>query len=176
MPWKNGGGTTSEVAIFPTDAEVGLLNFDWRVSIAAIETDGPFSSFPGYDRHLVVWRGDSAKLNDDIVANYKVFEFKGELAVTAKLMGGPVQDFGVIFKRDKIVGSTTTHLLNDDAVQDVAAKGETFLMCMAGELRVGEFYLNPGDVIHASGEGSLIVTALETSRFVTCLLSPRVSL
>ena len=52
MPWKNGGGWTTQLAAFPeSDATVP---FDWRVSIAEIESDGAFSAFPGYDRHIAL--------------------------------------------------------------------------------------------------------------------------
>ena len=50
MPWKNGGGTTTEVAVSPEGA--GLDHFDWRISMARVEQDGPFSTFPGIDRTL----------------------------------------------------------------------------------------------------------------------------
>ena len=55
MPWKNGGGETVEIAISPADA--GLDGFDWRLSMATVATDGPFSVFPGIDRSLAVIRG-----------------------------------------------------------------------------------------------------------------------
>jgi environmental stress-induced protein Ves len=47
MPWKNGGGETTEIAVFPDGA--GLSDFDWRVSMARVDGDGPFSSFPGIE-------------------------------------------------------------------------------------------------------------------------------
>ncbi len=40
MPWKNGGGSTTEIAVFPIDS--GLDAFDWRVSMATVAADGPF--------------------------------------------------------------------------------------------------------------------------------------
>ncbi len=55
MPWKNGGGTTTEIAIFPERAELGA--FDWRVSIAEVSSEGPFSRFPGYDRTIMLLEG-----------------------------------------------------------------------------------------------------------------------
>jgi environmental stress-induced protein Ves len=39
----------------PTDA--GLEDFDWRLSMARVDADGPFSSFPEIDRVLMVRRG-----------------------------------------------------------------------------------------------------------------------
>src|SRR5215472_11228475 len=54
-PWKNGGGLTREVAVHPAGSDLG--NFDWRVSIAEVLRGGPFSSFPGVDRHMAVISG-----------------------------------------------------------------------------------------------------------------------
>jgi environmental stress-induced protein Ves len=60
VPWRNGGGTTSEVATGPDAA--GADDFGWRVSIARIDRDGPFSPFPGMDRTLLVLAGGSLAL------------------------------------------------------------------------------------------------------------------
>ena len=51
MPWKNGYGSTTELAVEPPDA--ALDRFDWRVSVAELRGSGPFSTFPGYDRIIV---------------------------------------------------------------------------------------------------------------------------
>lgn len=42
MPWKNGGGSTEEIA---RDAGAGLDGFGWRLSIADITESGGFSTF-----------------------------------------------------------------------------------------------------------------------------------
>jgi len=64
-PWKNGGGSTTEIAIGPTGAS--LEAFDWRVSMARVAFDGPFSDSPASTapRHrqghgLVLTIGDQA--------------------------------------------------------------------------------------------------------------------
>ena len=61
MPWKNGGGMTVEIAVSPEGA--GIEDFDWRVSMAFVEQDGPFSIFPGIDRTLAVLSGDGIVLH-----------------------------------------------------------------------------------------------------------------
>ncbi|MGH8415137.1 MAG: HutD family protein, partial [Gammaproteobacteria bacterium] len=33
MPWKNGCGWTTEIAVFPADAGLTGKPFDWRVSL-----------------------------------------------------------------------------------------------------------------------------------------------
>ena len=40
MPWKNGGGVTTEIAIAPAGAT--LDNFDWRVSTTQVGAARPF--------------------------------------------------------------------------------------------------------------------------------------
>ena len=47
MPWKNGGGITTEIWVSPEGSGLAGVPFDWRVSIADVATDGPFSKFAG---------------------------------------------------------------------------------------------------------------------------------
>ena len=54
-PWKNGGGVTREIAVFPHGAD--LARFDWRMSLATVAAGGPFSTFPGIDRLMLVLDG-----------------------------------------------------------------------------------------------------------------------
>ena len=63
MPWKNGGGSTTEIAIYPEASSVSGVPFLWRVSIAEVTVNGPFSSFPGYDRHIMVIEGEGMRLD-----------------------------------------------------------------------------------------------------------------
>ncbi|MGI4858448.1 MAG: HutD/Ves family protein, partial [Janthinobacterium lividum] len=55
VAWKNGGGTTSEIAVWPRAASFDA--FVWRVSVAEIAQDGAFSDFPGVDRTIVLLSG-----------------------------------------------------------------------------------------------------------------------
>ena len=41
MPWKNGGGQTTELVRNSPDGD-----YSWRLSLADIDLNGPFSSFP----------------------------------------------------------------------------------------------------------------------------------
>ena len=60
MKWKNGGGETAEIALFPDGAGLGI--FDWRISMARVESGGPFSTFPGVDRTLSILEGEGIVL------------------------------------------------------------------------------------------------------------------
>jgi environmental stress-induced protein Ves len=102
MPWKNGGGTTFEVAVHPQGADWG--SFAWRVSIADIASSGEFSSFPGIDRRLVVLGGRGMRLTgvrDDAieVRPYDCVDFAGEAHVDCRLLDGPTRDFNVMTRR-----------------------------------------------------------------------------
>lgn len=56
--WKNDGGITHEVMRVPAGADP----FRWRLSIASVEAEGPFSDFGGYDRTLVLLEGGEMRL------------------------------------------------------------------------------------------------------------------
>jgi environmental stress-induced protein Ves len=105
MPWKNGGGSTIELAVFPEHTGLSDRPFQWRVSIADVAADGPFSLFPGYDRHIMLIDGKGMTLQ---VAPYDVIEldepfvpaqFSGDRTVHGKLSKGPVRDFNFIVAR-----------------------------------------------------------------------------
>src|ERR1700738_1518019 len=59
-PWKNGGGSTTEIAAAPEGASLDI--FDWRISMAQVASDGPFSDFFGIDRTLAVIKGSGLVL------------------------------------------------------------------------------------------------------------------
>jgi uncharacterized protein len=117
MPWKNGGGVTYEVAVFPQAAR-SLDAFDWRVSMARIESDGPFSSFPGIDRSLALMEGDGLVLTLDgaeveIGAATPVASFSGEVAAAGKLTHGPVTDLNVMTRRSAWRHRLAPHTIAD---------------------------------------------------------------
>ena len=85
MPWRNGGGRTAEIHV-EGDAEAP----DWRLSLAIIERDGPFSAWPGMDRTLVWLDGSPLDLDFDgehcrLDRIGACIEFAGEDAVGAKV-------------------------------------------------------------------------------------------
>ena len=58
MPWANGRGTTVE--LLREDGPDGLL---FRLSMASVIEDGPFSVFPGIERNLTVILGPGFRLD-----------------------------------------------------------------------------------------------------------------
>ncbi|MEI8614003.1 HutD family protein [Shewanella sp. PP-He15 brown] len=139
-PWKNSGGSTKQLLISPINAE--LTEFDYRISIASISSNGPFSSFIGIDRQLVILEGDGVELSinshegtkqinglgagEKISGNTDTTEYKrltptdspfcfaGETSITSQLLGSNVIDFNVMTKRGAF--KAHTQRLNFDSI------------------------------------------------------------
>ena len=104
--WKNGAGWTRQVHAEPrADGEPG---WDWRLSIAEIEQDAPFSAFPGVDRELVLLQGNGLRLrfadggSHTLQPPHDRLRFAGERAVVGELVDGPTTDFNLMWRRDSI--------------------------------------------------------------------------
>lgn len=100
MPWKNGGGVTTEIWASPPSGA-----FDWRVSIATVNTDGPFSAFTGYERHIMTLSGEGMALDIEgrgkfILEPLRPFSFSGDAKVHGSLLQGTVVDFNLMVRRD----------------------------------------------------------------------------
>jgi uncharacterized protein len=103
-PWKNGGGVTREIACHPPHA--GMQNFDWRISIAHIASDGDFSVFTGVDRVITLLDGGGVQLSsaDDSVLHVldtplQPFAFSGDVEVHGRLLDGDCHDLNVMTRR-----------------------------------------------------------------------------
>lgn len=103
--WKNNGGWTTEIA--RSDDPAAPCGFRWRVSIAEIETDGPFSSFPGVDRDLLLLTGNGMELDINDAPTVRMdrrfqhIRFAGEDRVMCRLLAGPTRDFNVMADRQR---------------------------------------------------------------------------
>ena len=136
QPWKNGGGLTREIATHPPGA--GFDDFEWRLSVAEVARDGPFSAFPGVDRILVLLRGAGMRLlRDDTVHALDrpgaAFAFGGETPIDAQLVAGPTTDFNVMTRR----GRWSAEVAVLDARAHVAHADALLLLSGAGEWIVG---------------------------------------
>ncbi len=132
-PWKNGGGSTTEIAIWPAGA--GFDTFDWRISLATIAQSGPFSTFRGIDRTLALVEGGGVTLDLDQVRSFTLgpetpeIAFPGEAAVTATVHGGPTTDFNVMTRRARCRHHFTR--LPVHGVRQLPARPATTLLFLA---------------------------------------------
>ncbi len=104
MRWKNGAGWTSEILRVPDND-----GWQWRLSIAEIESDAPFSAFPGVERELVLRSGNGLRLRfgedgvggvHPLLPPHDKLRFAGEHAAFGELIDGPTRDFNLMWKRD----------------------------------------------------------------------------
>lgn len=131
MPWRNGGGRTAEIAFEPADSPAG---FRWRLSLAEVESDGPFSTFPGCCRTIMLLSGRGMELTIvkpgakpgaeprtiRIDRPYEAFDFDGEAATSCTLVAGPVRDLNVIADRSLQIDHRVAALDDADAVLEPA--------------------------------------------------------
>ena len=165
-PWKNGGGVTREVAAWPPGA--GFDDFAWRVSMAEVTADGPFSTFPDVDRILAVlqgrlWLAVEGRPELTLSRETAPAVFPGDAAAYATLEVGPVLDLNLMSRR----GTMRAGLARLDVLspQDVDPLGASVLVIAAGApLRVvsptGACDLEGFDaVLFADASASLLVEA-----------------
>src|SRR5690606_25033042 len=100
QPWKNSGAETREVRSWSPGATVA--DFDWRVSIAHIASNGPFSPFPGVDRVITLLEGDGVVLRTtNSAVHHRLdqalvpYAFAGEASIDGELLGPDCHDFNV---------------------------------------------------------------------------------
>lgn len=147
-PWKNGGGTTREIAAWPEGA--GIDGFDWRVSIATIDRPGPFSAFHGIDRVIMLLDGAGVRLRSGdgridhrLDRPHAPFAFPGDVALDCEMLGGSSTDFNVMTRR----GRLCAELRVLDAGGDIAPAQAGLLMALRGRWQLqggGTATLEPG--------------------------------
>lgn len=142
--WKNGGGITRNIA-----AEMAGDATIWRLSMADVSTDGPFSSFPGLTRILTVIHGGGMILHadsGDLLAAYaKPVTFDGATAIVAELTEGPLRDFNLMFDPRRCDGEA--HVKHGPLQTGVlgGAIETAVLHCITGVTRANDQTLMAGD-------------------------------
>jgi environmental stress-induced protein Ves len=167
-PWKSGGGTTREIAVSPANAD--LETFDWRVSLADVDEPGPFSSFPGVDRVLVLTHGHGLLLRGVLGALAldlpgDLVTFSGEDVLTAALDDGPTRDFNLFWRRDWGRGSVRVIR----GIDDVPLSPGTHLLHAPGTARL---ILRSGTQTEALGPGDSLVVETDEPIEVTVVPGP----
>lgn len=179
MPWKNGGGETVEVIVHPEGA--GLSDFGWRVSMATVASDGPFSVFPGIDRTLAVLSGDGMDLSVEGLGERLLtpasapLPFPADAPTTARLTNGPITDLNVMTRRG-VFGHTLTHHVVTGSTTLPACSGERLLLALEPlgvSTAEGLIGLQPLDALVLGGsEKADVLAAGERSAFYLVEIKP----
>jgi len=137
MPWKNGMGSTTEIAISPANAT--LENFVWRVSMAQVASDGPFSSFAAIERTLLVLEGNGLDLSvadqpTTRIDRETIHSFPGDQPTSATLVDGPIVDLNVMSRRQIVTHDVQRIKLTQR--QDFIVSAQTIFVVEQGQLEV----------------------------------------
>ena len=115
--WKNGGGITRDLLLWPPGA--GVDNWQLRISVAEVVRNGPFSAYPGVARWFCVLQGDGVVLTLNgqgqdqtltqtltptlkytLTADSPPLHFDGAAAPGCTLLGGPTLDLNLMARQD----------------------------------------------------------------------------
>ena len=146
--WKNGGGSTTEIAIEPSGAS--LESFDWRISMAQVASDGPFSEFPGIDRTLAVISGSGLQLSIagkpamTLDRGSDPVQFPGDVASSARLLSGEITDLNIMSRRQRfshrllrVQKPVSRNFGGDDVAVAISLNGSTRLSSVGNIVLLG---------------------------------------
>jgi environmental stress-induced protein Ves len=137
-PWRNGLGTTTDVASEPTGSTAE--GFDWRISIATIDTDCAFSRFDGVDRVLVPLSPGGLRLTIEgrvvDVGRHEALVFAGEHAVACTGVTERGYDLNLMVRRSFGRGSVTIVGVNGPTDVGAGEHEDVVAFALAGDLAV----------------------------------------
>ncbi|GAA1499129.1 HutD/Ves family protein [Paeniglutamicibacter kerguelensis] len=183
-PWRNGGGVTRQIV----SGKLGVLGtleavpgdgWDWRLSIADVESEGPFSAFAGMTRILTVIEGEGLAINIDGVeqrlGRYEPLQFDGGAATSSTLPAGPIRDFNLITRSGTVNGQIDIEELSPEHPRKLFAGQLGVLLQGRARLLAGESKHRPlerydtvvgggEDAPAITGSGLLAVVSLQEGR------------
>lgn len=166
LRWRNGLGWTREIHVA---APAGGDDWDWRLSIAEIEGDAPYSAFPGVEREQVLLAGEGLALDFGegrerlLAPPHGRQRFSGDAAVRARLSAGRVEVFNLMWR----AGRVATRLWHRPLVGPMLLfvdPGSTWAVhVMAGHATVGEGRSMP---LLERGDSALLAAGGARRRYV----------
>jgi environmental stress-induced protein Ves len=138
VKWKNGSGDTREIAVDSQEP------FRWRFTSAHVTESGPFSPYPGYDRHILFLTHSEVCLHlkgqaSQELQGYEPFTFKGEAQVSSEI-AGPLDDINLFLLRPSAKGSLHVARYRGKEEMQLPYQGhEHFVYAAVGRLE----YLDP---------------------------------
>lgn len=176
QPWKNGLGVTTELLRLPAGAEDYLL----RVSVAKVQSSGPFSLFRGYDRTIIQLTGRPMMLTHEggqphVLRLEEPHHFSGDERTECVVVDS-AEDYNIIYRRDILMTRTEVRALAPGQSYALAPEiRQAAIFCLAGEIAPGGAgrggAATRGELLHVSSETQLSeLTAGDspTKVIVTC--------
>lgn len=173
--WRNDGGWTREIARSGDETD-----WDWRLSLAEVETDGPFSTFAGIEREIVLLSGAGMAFDFadgeqvELTPQTPQLRFAGERELRSRLIDGVTTDFNLMWRRDcleadlwlrPLVGSSTLFVEPGETWALHVSVGRVHLQDANAELGQGDSVILYGGARRRSqcidGTGSAIFMRLK---------------
>jgi environmental stress-induced protein Ves len=149
VAWKNGGGITREIA-----QVTGPKGYAWRLSVADVESQGPFSKFDGFSRILTVIEGDGLQLSTSEkthdVAYLAPFHFLGDVEIASKLQNGSIRDLNVIYDHDAVSADVAVVEGPAQFERRQTEASKMFVFGVVGPISVGDFRMEKDDLFNAN--------------------------
>ncbi len=174
MPWKNGRGFTSEIAIFPLESTLEKNNFTWRLSSAEVTENGLFSNFPGCERYLTVIDGSGLKLQfeneNKLIDQNSFLKFSGEDKVSSELVNGKIKDLNLIIKKD--IHRIEFNILSKS--MNKLSQGTSIVFVMEGSVTVNDALAEKFDTViieSEQNENDISILPGSNSKYVLITIS-----
>ena len=154
MPWKNGRGSTLEIA---SDAASPGAEWSWRVSVADVPESGPFSHFHGCRRWIACVDGPGMQVvidhapPRDVPRDGAGLAFSGDATTTGLLVGGPVRDANLIVRAERWTGGLA--ILRGSRAETLPPASHAVVYVVAGQ---AELHVAGRSSVVADGEGARI--------------------
>lgn len=130
MPWANGRGTSYEIASDRNEAG----EWAWRLAMAPVNEDGPFSRIECVNRSLAVVEGAGMVLSVDRkklqCLPMQVIRFRGDAITEATLTDGPIMDINLMVRRKEADGDMA--IFSDVGLLD----GASIVVAVGGSAQV----------------------------------------
>ena len=134
MPWRNGAGTTREIAREPAQTEA----FAWRLSLASLQASGPFSAYPGYQRAVALVEGHGFRLvikdarAQVLCARGEHALFAGAAETRCELFDGPCTDLSLMVREPGAINEIARHRIDDEHTLQVSSGTMKALFVLQG--------------------------------------------
>lgn len=166
LRWRNGLGWTREIHV---GSLAGCEGWDWRLSIAEIEADGPYSAFPGVEREQLLLSGEGLALDFGeggermLAPPHGRQRFSGDAAVRARLQAGRVEVFNLMWQPGRVAPRLWHRPLVGSMLLFVDPGSTWAVHVVAGQANVGGAHAMP---LLEMGDSALLAAGEARQRHV----------
>ncbi|MEF2147462.1 HutD/Ves family protein [Aquilutibacter rugosus] len=159
IPWKNGGGITLDIFRGRGLERVAGDDWDWRLSMARLDGDGPFSAFDGIDRVLTFLGPGTLRLRggatDVTLQPLQALAFDGAIPFEGQVDAPPSWDLNLMGRRERVQVQAET--LPGPVTRRIKAGDVLGLLALQGDGVLGDLPVAQGAVglLQATGDAEI---------------------